>query len=117
MGAIVYGPERTVFKPCGNTEFYWLNNAKDSYIENPDTAIGWHDVEAELESQPSCTLKSMPCESQAVYVQGRAIVNRDRAQQEQEFWIKQGFGHDGYPAEIRFTSIELISKDSCHTSQ
>ncbi len=112
-GEIVYGPERTVFIPCGNDEIYWLNNARDSYTKNPNAAIGWEEVEKELDSQPLCSLKTMPCKSQTAYVLGYALVNRDESKREQEYWIKRGFGQDGYPAEIRFTSIKLTSTVSC----
>ena len=92
-GIIYFGPEAMFFVECGNTERWWLEGRSFK-------AKGWSDVKEVLNSQPKCSLETMPCKMQEVPVSGFGVLSS-----------RGEYGHLGmYPREIIFTEVTPITK-------
>lgn len=61
VGVVGFGPEAMYFRDCSSGERSWLH--EDSW-----DAEGWTLVTEEVQAQPRCDLRSMPCRHQLAYV-------------------------------------------------
>jgi len=61
IGNISLGPERMSFTPCDSDKQYWLGTTTFS-------VDGWEEAQSVLDSQPECSLSTMPCYHQISFL-------------------------------------------------